>query len=132
MKTVFSIGKKAVQSDLGKEILKDATKTAVNTGMELASDALRGRDVTEHLDNNIMAGREAVAGTLDKYRKRRLDEQEYKAAKKPRKASSKKSKPEPKKPPPPAKKKKPPSVKTKAKTSAPKSRRKPARDIFSE
>ena len=63
-----SIGKsaaKAVKSDTAKMIGKSLKEQAINSALNLTSDAIRGNDLNESLKNEIGSSRETLASIVD-------------------------------------------------------------------
>ena len=65
---VKSIGKtaaKAVKSDTAKMIGKSLKEQAINSAMNLTSDAIRGNDLNESLKNEVAAGRNTLGNVVE-------------------------------------------------------------------
>lgn len=64
--------KKALQSDLGKAVVDAAKRKAVETGINVAEEALRGQNVKAAAASQIKrAGKELVEETVDMAKKRK-------------------------------------------------------------
>jgi hypothetical protein len=59
------LGRNIIKSPLTKSILKSAKDTAVEGGLTLASDALRGRDMGESVQKNLKRARSRVADAIE-------------------------------------------------------------------
>ena len=101
-KKVMSLGKRALQSDEGQRLFKAAKKTAINTGLDIAHDTLRGdslksatknqlKDVRRKLINNLSDEFGENASTRGGRRRRK--KKAVKAKKSMAKASTKKRRP---------------------------------------
>lgn len=97
-RTVLKIGKKAVKSKLGKELIDDAKQAALETGIQMSSNVLKNKDITDGVDDTILHGQSAIAETLNRYgekkkrqyRKRKNEEEvNYKPKQKKRRVTKK-------------------------------------------
>ena len=65
---VKSIGKtatKALKSDTAKMIGKSLKEQAINSAMNITSDAIRGNDLNESLKNEVSASRNALGNVVE-------------------------------------------------------------------
>ena len=77
LKAGSTIGKsamKAVKSKTGKMIIDQVKDQAITSGLNIASDALRGNDLQESLNNELNSSKIKAADVLDKLKKRKQDD----------------------------------------------------------
>lgn len=65
MRAVIPLGKSIFRSPITKSILNSVKDSAIQGGVSVASDALRGGDVKESLKKNLGNARDRLANTLD-------------------------------------------------------------------
>lgn len=69
---VVDVTKKALQSDMGKAVVEAAKRKAVETGINVAEEALRGQNVKAAAKEHIKrAGKELVEETVDMGKRKR-------------------------------------------------------------
>jgi len=66
----LSLGKKAVQSNLGKELINEAKQTALQSGIHMASNVLNKKDITDGVEDDLLQGGKNMSSSLEKYAKR--------------------------------------------------------------
>ena len=59
------VGKAMLKSPITKELLKTAKDTAIQGGVSLAADALRGEDMSESLQQNLNMAKERMADSME-------------------------------------------------------------------
>ena len=77
LKAGSTIGKtalKAAQSKTGKMIMDQVKEQAITSGLNLATDALRGNNLQESLNNELNSSKIKAADVLDKLKKNKEDE----------------------------------------------------------
>ena len=77
LKAGSTIGKsamKAAKSKTGKMIIDQVKDQAITSGLNIASDALRGNDLQESLNNELNSSKIKAADVLDKLKKRKQDD----------------------------------------------------------
>ncbi len=62
-----TLGKGILNSQLTKDIAETAKKSAINAGLNLASDLVAGNNMKTSLENNVEAARENMSKTLQSY-----------------------------------------------------------------
>lgn len=65
LRAVIPVGKSILKSPITKSILTTAKDTAIQGGISLAADALRGGDVGESLKQNLNVAKTRMADTLE-------------------------------------------------------------------
>ena len=77
LKAGSSIGKtaiKAANSKTGKMILDQVKDQAITSGLNIASDALKGNDLSESFNNELNSSKIKAADVLDKLKKQKQDD----------------------------------------------------------
>lgn len=62
-KTILNIGKKAVATKPVQEVLRSAKSEALKTGVQIADDALQGKNIKESIRSNAQSAAKSVAQT---------------------------------------------------------------------
>lgn len=62
-KTILGIGRKAVNSKTGQSVIKSAKNEALKTGIQVADDALKGRNIGESIKRNAKSAGKNIANT---------------------------------------------------------------------
>lgn len=65
------IGRSILGSPITKSVLRGARDAALEGGLNVATDALRGADVNRSIEKNLEGARNSVAGAVDRGRKRK-------------------------------------------------------------
>ena len=61
VKSLFGVGAKAIKSSAGQTIIREAKRSALKAGLNVAADALSGQNIPKSLKHNVKhAGRKVV------------------------------------------------------------------------
>lgn len=72
-RTLFNIGTKVVKSAPAQEVIKSAKNEALKTGIQVADDVLKGKNVKESIRSNVENAAKNVASSAISQAKKRLN-----------------------------------------------------------
>ena len=91
-KTILNIGRKAAATKPVQEVLKSAKKEALKTGVQIADDALKGKNIKDSIKSNAGIAAKSVAQTAIGEAKKMINDPVKKRSAKRQKQGKKKSK----------------------------------------